>query len=85
MIQTWFGTLFVDDVFNKMWNPNNPFLQIHDLKENRTYQFQVAAANLAGLGIPSPASKSFKCEEWTIAVPGQNWKGYLETMGYQGQ
>nr|XP_028593102.1 myomesin-1 isoform X2 [Podarcis muralis] len=44
--------------------------RLHDLKENMTYQFQVAAANLAGLGPPSPASKSFKCEEWTIAVPG---------------
>ncbi|XP_042299045.1 myomesin-1-like isoform X2 [Sceloporus undulatus] len=44
--------------------------RVHDMKENMTYQFQVAAANLAGLGIPSPASQSFKCEEWTIAVPG---------------
>ncbi|XP_048363866.1 myomesin-1 isoform X2 [Sphaerodactylus townsendi] len=44
--------------------------RVCDLKENTTYQFQVAAANLAGLGIPSPASQSFKCEEWTIAVPG---------------
>ncbi|XP_061452133.1 myomesin-1 isoform X1 [Rhineura floridana] len=44
--------------------------RVHDLKENTTYQFQVAAANLAGLGTPSPASRSFKCEEWTIAVPG---------------
>ncbi|KAH0617803.1 hypothetical protein JD844_016400 [Phrynosoma platyrhinos] len=44
--------------------------RVHDLKENMTYQFQVAAANLAGLGTPSPASQSFKCEEWTIAVPG---------------
>ncbi|XP_053099304.1 myomesin-1 isoform X2 [Hemicordylus capensis] len=44
--------------------------RVHDLKENMTYQFQVAAVNLAGLGTPSPASQSFKCEEWTIAVPG---------------
>ncbi|XP_066478906.1 myomesin-1 isoform X1 [Tiliqua scincoides] len=44
--------------------------RIHDLKENMTYQFQVAAANLAGLGEPSSASRPFKCEEWTIAVPG---------------
>uniref|UniRef100_A0A8D0GZ81 Myomesin 1 n=1 Tax=Sphenodon punctatus TaxID=8508 RepID=A0A8D0GZ81_SPHPU len=44
--------------------------RVHDLKENLVYQFQVAAANLAGVGITSPASKSFKCEEWTIAVPG---------------
>ncbi|XP_039206961.1 myomesin-1 isoform X3 [Crotalus tigris] len=44
--------------------------RINDLKENMTYQFQVAAANIAGLGVLSPATQSFKCEEWTIAVPG---------------
>ncbi|XP_070796705.1 myomesin-1 isoform X5 [Pituophis catenifer annectens] len=44
--------------------------RINDLKENMIYQFQVAAANIAGLGVPSPATQSFKCEEWTIAVPG---------------
>uniref|UniRef100_A0A670YGL1 Myomesin-1 n=1 Tax=Pseudonaja textilis TaxID=8673 RepID=A0A670YGL1_PSETE len=44
--------------------------RINDLKENMTYQFQVAAANIAGLGVPSPATQTFKCEEWTIAVPG---------------
>lgn len=45
-------------------------LQILDLKENKLYQYQVAACNLAGVGTPSQPSKSFKCEEWTIAVPG---------------
>ncbi|XP_071593355.1 myomesin-1 isoform X5 [Heliangelus exortis] len=44
--------------------------RIENLKENMVYQFQVAAANLAGVGTPSPASQPFKCEEWTIAVPG---------------
>uniref|UniRef100_A0A8D2NHN1 Myomesin-1 n=1 Tax=Zonotrichia albicollis TaxID=44394 RepID=A0A8D2NHN1_ZONAL len=44
--------------------------RIENLKENMVYQFQVAAANLAGVGAPSKPSKSFKCEEWTIAVPG---------------
>uniref|UniRef100_A0A8C9N5T2 Myomesin-1 n=1 Tax=Serinus canaria TaxID=9135 RepID=A0A8C9N5T2_SERCA len=44
--------------------------RIQNLKENMVYQFQVAAANLAGVGAPSKPSKSFKCEEWTIAVPG---------------
>ncbi|XP_025978620.2 myomesin-1 isoform X2 [Dromaius novaehollandiae] len=44
--------------------------RIQNLKENMVYQFQVAAANLAGVGTPSLPSKSFKCEEWTIAVPG---------------
>ncbi|XP_012581209.1 PREDICTED: myomesin-1 [Condylura cristata] len=44
--------------------------KINNLKENMVYQFQVAAMNLAGLGQASAASESFKCEEWTIAVPG---------------
>ncbi|KAM6148655.1 myomesin-1 isoform 1-T1 [Erethizon dorsatum] len=43
--------------------------KISNLKENVVYQFQVAAMNLAGLGAPS-VSECFKCEEWTIAVPG---------------
>lgn len=46
-------------------------LQISNLKENMVYQFQVAAMNIAGLGEPSAVSASFKCEEWTIAVPGK--------------
>lgn len=44
--------------------------KISNLKENMVYQFQVAAMNIAGLGAPSAVSESFKCEEWTIAVPG---------------
>ncbi|XP_045383352.1 myomesin-1 isoform X2 [Lemur catta] len=44
--------------------------KISDLKENMVYQFQVAAMNIAGLGVPSAVSECFKCEEWTIAVPG---------------
>ncbi|XP_066435702.1 myomesin-1 [Eleutherodactylus coqui] len=44
--------------------------RILNLKENVLYQYQVAACNIAGLGTPSQPSKSFKCEEWTIAVPG---------------
>lgn len=44
--------------------------QVSDLKENRKYQFQVRAANIAGVGIPSLPSDTFLCEEWTIAVPG---------------
>ncbi|MEQ2181176.1 hypothetical protein GOODEAATRI_008660, partial [Goodea atripinnis] len=32
------------------------------------YQFQVRAANMAGVGIPSMPSDTFLCEEWTIAV-----------------
>ncbi|KAM9308545.1 myomesin-1 [Gastrophryne carolinensis] len=44
--------------------------KILDLKENMLYQYQVVACNLAGVGVPSLPSKSFKCEVWTIAVPG---------------
>ncbi|XP_045077125.1 M-protein, striated muscle isoform X5 [Coregonus clupeaformis] len=44
--------------------------RVSDLKENRKYQFQVRAANMAGVGIPSLSSGTFVCEEWTIAVPG---------------
>ncbi|KAM6908511.1 myomesin-1-like [Lycodopsis pacificus] len=44
--------------------------RVSDLKENRKYQFQVRAANMAGVGIPSLPSDTLLCEEWTIAVPG---------------
>ncbi|XP_074550134.1 myomesin-1 [Halichoeres trimaculatus] len=44
--------------------------RVIDLKENMKYQFQVRAANMAGVGIPSLPSNTFLCEEWTIAVPG---------------
>lgn len=49
--------------------------QVSDLKENRKYQFQVRAANMAGVGVPSLPSDTFLCEEWTIAVPG--WLDHL--------
>ncbi|XP_063062622.1 M-protein, striated muscle isoform X2 [Engraulis encrasicolus] len=44
--------------------------RVSELKENMNYQFQVRAANMAGVGIPSLPSETFTCEEWTIAVPG---------------
>ncbi|XP_024136407.1 M-protein, striated muscle isoform X1 [Oryzias melastigma] len=44
--------------------------RVSDLQENKKYQFQVRAANMAGVGIPSLPSETFLCEEWTIAVPG---------------
>ncbi|XP_028821981.1 M-protein, striated muscle isoform X2 [Denticeps clupeoides] len=44
--------------------------RVSDLKENMNYQFQVRAANMAGVGVPSLPSEVFRCEEWTIAVPG---------------
>ncbi|XP_041524568.1 myomesin-1 isoform X2 [Microtus oregoni] len=44
--------------------------KIDNLKENTVYQFQVSAMNIAGLGAPSAVSECFRCEEWTIAVPG---------------
>ena len=50
-------------------------LQVCNLKENKKYQFQVRAANMAGVGIPSLPSDTFLCEEWTIAVPGEEDSG----------
>ncbi|XP_072307110.1 myomesin-1 isoform X2 [Eucyclogobius newberryi] len=44
--------------------------RVSDLLEKKKYQFQVRAANIAGVGIPSLPSDTFLCEEWTIAVPG---------------
>uniref|UniRef100_A0AAY4ACB7 Myomesin 1a (skelemin) n=1 Tax=Denticeps clupeoides TaxID=299321 RepID=A0AAY4ACB7_9TELE len=41
-----------------------------DLKENKFYQFQVRAANMAGLSVASPPSAPLECKEWTVAVPG---------------
>uniref|UniRef100_A0A8C7G8E1 Myomesin 1 n=1 Tax=Oncorhynchus kisutch TaxID=8019 RepID=A0A8C7G8E1_ONCKI len=64
---------FVDyrEVINgKRENDFSRSVQVSDLKENRKYQFQVRAANMAGVGIPSLPSETFICEEWTIAVPG---------------
>uniref|UniRef100_A0A8C3AEE7 Myomesin 1 n=1 Tax=Cyclopterus lumpus TaxID=8103 RepID=A0A8C3AEE7_CYCLU len=57
----------IDGVAGK-WHEAN--IRVCDLKENKKYQFQVRAANMAGVGIPSLASDTFLCEEWTIAVPG---------------
>ncbi|MGH0151137.1 UNVERIFIED_CONTAM: hypothetical protein FKN15_040712 [Acipenser sinensis] len=59
--------------------------RVNDLKENMTYQFQVRAANIAGVGIPSLPSTSFKCEEWTIAVPACHVNDLKESMTYQFQ
>lgn len=55
-------------------------LKVSDLKEKRKYQFQVRAANMAGVGIPSLPSDTFLCEEWTIAVPG--WFDLLFVKSY---
>lgn len=44
--------------------------RVSELLENKKYQFQVRAANMAGVGIPSLPSDTFLCKEWTIAVPG---------------
>uniref|UniRef100_A0A8C5H7S8 Myomesin 1b n=1 Tax=Gouania willdenowi TaxID=441366 RepID=A0A8C5H7S8_GOUWI len=60
----------VDGVPGK-WHEANIKFYLHDYcLENKKYQFQVRAANIAGVGIPSLPSDTFLCEEWTIAVPG---------------
>lgn len=71
------STLFysvIHFVLWELWGKEFPSvslsLQVSELKENRKYQFQVRAANMAGVGIPSLPSDVFLCAEWTIAVPG---------------
>uniref|UniRef100_A0A4W6EYV0 Myomesin 2a n=1 Tax=Lates calcarifer TaxID=8187 RepID=A0A4W6EYV0_LATCA len=43
---------------------------VGDLTEGNFYWFQVQAANLAGVGLPSAPSESMKCEAWTMDEPG---------------
>ena len=45
--------------------------QAEGLTEGAVYQFQVFAANLAGLGAASQHSADFTCEAWTMPEPGQ--------------
>lgn len=56
--------------------------QVSELKENMKYQFQVRAANMAGVGIPSLPSDTFLCEEWTIAVPGVSCFSQIHTFSF---
>ncbi|XP_056134518.1 M-protein, striated muscle [Lampris incognitus] len=44
--------------------------KVEDLKEGATYQFQVYAANIAGLGSASKHSADFTCNAWTMPEPG---------------
>lgn len=50
----------------------SPCLQVGDLTEGNFYWFQVQAANLAGVGLPSAPSESMKCEAWTMDEPGKS-------------
>lgn len=59
-------TTFIDTILHVIGS------QVSDLKENKKYQFQVRAANIAGVGVPSLPSDTFLCEEWTIAAPGRS-------------
>lgn len=45
--------------------------QVEGLTEGAVYQFQVYAANLAGLGPASKHSADFKCEAWNMPEPGE--------------
>ncbi|CAG05695.1 unnamed protein product, partial [Tetraodon nigroviridis] len=44
--------------------------KVEGLTEGAVYQFQVYAANLAGLGPASKHSDDFACEGWTMPEPG---------------
>uniref|UniRef100_A0A3Q0R6V8 Myomesin 2 n=1 Tax=Amphilophus citrinellus TaxID=61819 RepID=A0A3Q0R6V8_AMPCI len=44
--------------------------KVENLTEGAVYQFQVYAANLAGLGPASKHSEDFTCEAWTMPEPG---------------
>uniref|UniRef100_A0AAY4ACI2 Myomesin 1a (skelemin) n=1 Tax=Denticeps clupeoides TaxID=299321 RepID=A0AAY4ACI2_9TELE len=61
-----------DGVADGWHDPSAPSAsrQAVDLKENKFYQFQVRAANMAGLSVASPPSAPLECKEWTVAVPG---------------
>lgn len=45
--------------------------QVEGLTAGAVYQFQVYAANLAGLGPASKPSEDFTCEGWTMPEPGE--------------
>ncbi|KAF7661326.1 hypothetical protein LDENG_00264160 [Lucifuga dentata] len=59
-----------------MWREVNipPFTErvykVEGLTEGAVYQFQVYAANIAGLGPASEPSAYFACEAWTMPEPG---------------
>ncbi|XP_029947768.1 myomesin-2 [Salarias fasciatus] len=44
--------------------------KVEGLTEGAVYQFQVYAANLAGLGLASEPSADYKCEVWNMPEPG---------------
>lgn len=48
------------------------FPQVGNLDSGHFYQFRVFAANVAGVGKPSEASKDFLCEKWTMPEPGKD-------------
>ncbi|XP_061084422.1 myomesin-2 isoform X2 [Conger conger] len=64
------------EVSHHLWRETNipplkeRIFKVENLKNGAVYEFQVYAASLAGVGIPSEASAPFLCHAWTMAEPG---------------
>nr|XP_008541983.1 PREDICTED: myomesin-2 [Equus przewalskii] len=64
------------EAHHKNWHEVNAapiqerILTVDGLTEGSSYEFKIAATNLAGIGQPSDPSELFKCEAWTMPEPG---------------
>lgn len=54
------------------------------MTEGASYEFRIAATNLAGVGQPSDSSEVFKCEAWTAPEPGKSPVSWTRTAHASG-
>lgn len=54
--------------------------QVEGLTEGAVYQFQVYAANLAGLGPASKPSADFTCAAWNMPEPGERERRAADSL-----